>query len=389
MTNEERRENRYQRRKAKRLNKRLEKNKEYDNYEVLLNPVNILHSYLECRKSVSWKCSVQYYNLHLLENISNTIKLLEQGVLPSKGFTCFYINERGKTRYIRSPHISERVVQKNLCNNILLPILKRTLIYDNGASLKGKGTNFTRKRLIHHLTSYRLHHGLEGYVLLIDFSKYFDNIPHDLLIKFLSKYIKDERVLNICKLAINEFGDIGLGLGAQISQILAIFFPSIIDHYFKDILSEKYYGRYMDDSYIISNSRDHLLQCGIILQDICSSIGIKLNLRKTKIIKINEGVLFLHCKYHFTKSGKIIKCGGKESAKRTRHKISYFKKELNNDIIPLNYIIDWYKSWRGYMMEFDSKTQLINTDNKFNKLIGEQYGISFHYKNKNCRTLCR
>ena len=389
MNSTERHQARYERRKQKREEKRLSRNKQYDNYNILLNPVNLYNSFYLCRKEVSWKYSIQNFHLHLLENISYIIKLLEEGKLPTKGFINFKINERGKVRNIRSPHIMERVLQKTLCNEILLPILSNTLIYDNGASLKGKGTGFTRKRLVHHLSDYYRHYGTDGYILIVDFSKYFDNINHEILMKMVRVYVHDERVLNIIQQAVDEFGGIGLGLGAQISQILAIFFPSIIDHYFKDILSEKYYGRYMDDSYIISNSRDHLLQCGIILQDICSSIGIKLNLRKTKIIKINEGVLFLHCKYHFTKSGKIIKCGGKESAKRTRHKISYFKKELNNDIIPLNYIIDWYKSWRGYMMEFDSKTQLINTDNKFNKLIGEQYGISFHYKNKNCRTLCR
>ena len=266
MNSEERHQKRYERRKQKREEKRLSRNKKYDDYNILLNPVNLYNSFYLCRKEVSWKYSIQNFHLHLMENISYIIRLLENDKLPTKGFVQFKINERGKVRSIRSPHIIERVLQKTLCNEILLPILSNTLIYDNSASLKGKGTSFARKRLVHHLTEYRRRNGTEGYVLVVDFSKYFDNINHEILMKMVRVYVHDERVLNIIQQAVNEFGDKGLGLGAQISQIFAIFFPNHIDHIVKNVRQEKYYGRYMDDSYVISNSKDRLLQHLIILQ---------------------------------------------------------------------------------------------------------------------------
>lgn len=89
----------------------------------------------------------------------------------------------GKTRHIKSLHISDRVLQRALCDYILAPATERYLIYDNAASVKGKGIEFSRKRLQAHLERYYRQYGREGYVLQIDFSKYFDNIRHDVVIE--------------------------------------------------------------------------------------------------------------------------------------------------------------------------------------------------------------
>lgn len=45
-------------------------------------------------------------------------------------------------RHIRSIHISERVVQRTLCDKVINPTLKPSFIYDNGASTENKGIDF-------------------------------------------------------------------------------------------------------------------------------------------------------------------------------------------------------------------------------------------------------
>lgn len=57
----------------------------------------------------------------------------------SGGFYEFTIMERGKLRHIKSVHISERVVQKCLCDYSLTPMLSRTFIYD----ISKKNLNFS------------------------------------------------------------------------------------------------------------------------------------------------------------------------------------------------------------------------------------------------------
>ena len=122
-----------------------------------------------------------------------------------KPFVEFELNERGKKRHIKSLHISDRVLQRALCDYILEPSIRKYLIYDNGASIKGKGIDFTKRRLVTHLHKYYSKHGSEGYILLCDFKKYFDSIPHDKLILMFGKYIHDEKSISISKIFNKHF----------------------------------------------------------------------------------------------------------------------------------------------------------------------------------------
>jgi len=60
--------------------------------------------------------------------------------------------------------------------------------------------------------------------------------------------------MKITSALIYAFGNKGLGLGSQVSQISAVFYPNSVDHFIKDKLGIKTYGRYMDDGYIIHNN---------------------------------------------------------------------------------------------------------------------------------------
>lgn len=178
-----------------------------------------------------------------------------------------------------------RVVQKCLCDKILVPVMTRSLIYDNGASVKNKGVHFTMKRLRTYLNKfYNQYKTCDGYALTIDFSKYFDNIRHDILFDLQKGNFTDEKVFNLYKSFVTVFGDnISLGLGSQVSQISAIGYPNKLDHYVKEVLGIKYYGRYMDDIYLIHIDKEYLKHCLEEIKRICASLGIKLNEKKTNL----------------------------------------------------------------------------------------------------------
>ena len=159
---------------------------------IVANANNLIEAYRNSAKSGSWKSSVQKYGINLLRNVYQTRKALLDGKYTLKPCNVFTLSERGKARLIRSIHISDRVVQRCLCDNVLLPSLQKYLIYDNGASLKDKGVNFTRKRIVTHLTEYYKKYGRDGYILQIDFSKFFDNIPHNIILSMFYKHIEDD-----------------------------------------------------------------------------------------------------------------------------------------------------------------------------------------------------
>lgn len=368
MTSEERKEARYQRRVAKRLEKKKELNKKYGNFDDIISFDNLCDAFYQCKKTVSWKASTQKYERNLFKNVYQTRKDIYSGKSISKGFHHFTLKERGKERYIRSVHISERVVQKSVNKNCLLPILSTSLIHDNGASLKGKGVDFTHKRLTQHLREFYKEYGTDGYILLLDFSGYFDNILHEPIFEELEKKIFDERIINLTKQFVVPFGEKSLGLGSETSQILAINYPNHIDHYIKEVLKIRGYARYMDDSYLIHHDKEYLKYCLEEIKRMCDEIGIKLNPNKTQIVKLTHQFTFLKTKYSFTKTGKVLRRVSRAAVTRMRRKMKKFKKLYNQGLMTLDDINCSYQSWRGYLKRKDSYTTLCSLNKLYNDL---------------------
>jgi hypothetical protein len=371
MTSKERHEARYQRRIAERESKRQKKLSQHDNFERVIDVDNLYRAFQESKRGVSWKESVQRYEANALRNIIDTRRKLMAGESIQSGFVEFTLRERGKIRHIKSIHISERVVQKCLCNEVLIPILSNSLIYDNGACMKGKGVHFAIKRFITHLSRFyrENNNSNNGYALLIDFSKYFDNIDHDVLFESLKSKIKDEHIIALLKKFVGAFGDKkSLGLGSEISQILAIHHPNKLDHAIKG-MGIKYYGRYMDDLYLIHADKEYLKYCLKQIAAICDELKITINMKKTRIVKLNHCIEFLKGKYTLLLSGRILRRPCKDSTTRMRRKLVKFKALVESGKMKYSDLRTSYQSWRGnYMKRFNAYHRIRFMDKLYNDL---------------------
>ena len=354
MTSAERHEARYQRRVAKRQAKKLAQCPNANDYDKVFSYDNLYKAYKCCRRGVSWKASVQRYISQAPVNVYNTYVQLQQGIYKSPGFYEFDIYERGKKRHIRSTVIGERVVQRCLCDNSLVPLLGRTFIYDNGASMKNKGYDFAVNRITEHLRKHYRKYGNEGYILLFDFSKFFDNVSHELVKKIIRKEISDERILAITDHFIDMFGDIGLGLGSQISQVLSLASANSLDHYIKEILRIKMYGRYMDDGYLIHPSKEKLVECLHEIKRICDEFGITLNQKKTQIVKLSHGFTWLKIRFYLTDTGKVVKKIYKRSITKMRRKLKTLKRKYENGEMQFEDVQATWQTWQAYALKFNS-----------------------------------
>ena len=155
---------------------------EKSDIDNISNPNNLYESFKRCRKGFQWKESVQKYELNLLTNITNAYHSLENKTYKLSDPYEFILNERGHNRYIKALSVVDRVIQRSFNDNVLNPAISNRIIYDNGASQKGKGVKFSRDRFKYHLRNTYNKYGYNAYVLLIDFSKYFDNILHEELL---------------------------------------------------------------------------------------------------------------------------------------------------------------------------------------------------------------
>lgn len=351
MTSEERHEARYQRRKARREARRLERFKDALDFDKVFTYDHLYKSYLKCRKDVMWKGSTQKYVVQAPLNVYITYKKLMDGKFKTGVFREFDIYERGKKRHIKSVPIGERVVQKCLCDYSLTPVLESSFIYDNGASRKHKGYHFAMRRLKGHLQRHYRKYGTDGYVLLFDFSKFFDNVSHAVIKDIIRSRYTDERLIKLIFHFIDAFGDQGLGLGSQVSQTLALASANALDHAIKEDMGIEYYGRYMDDGYLIHPSKTYLRECLEKIRIICSRLGIRLNEKKTRIVKLSHGFTYLKARIFLLPSGRIVKKVDGKSVTRERRKLKKLK--TNPEITPED-LRTSFLSWRAYAMNFNA-----------------------------------
>lgn len=140
---------------------------------------------------------------------------------------------------------------------------------------------------------------------MFDFSKYFDTAQHAPVFAEIRRSGIDDRLASITEYFIGNFGDVGLGLGSQVSQIAALALPNKIDHYIKDVLRMKYYERYMDDGCIICESKERLRVCLRELRRLCAEHGIRLNEKKTQIIKLTGAFHSARCDFDTVATGPL------------------------------------------------------------------------------------
>lgn len=362
----------------------------------------LYEAFQKSKKGSNWKGSVQHYEMNLLSNILRTRDALRTKTYEQKPFVCFELNERGKTRFIKSMHIVDRVVQRSLCEEILSPSLNHLLIHDNGASIEGKGIDFTRRRLDCHLEKFIRKHGINGYILKIDFSKFFDNIDHELALKAMGKQIDDPAAMELISKLVEGFRidvsnlsdeeierlengpfdslkhkpcDKGekflcrsFGIGSQISQIVGIYYPTPIDFYCKTKRQCKYYGRYMDDIYIIHEDKAYLKDVLEGIKAVASDLKLFINPKKTTITPLRSGFTFMKIKYRFTPTGKIIRCLSRDSFSRERRRLKKYRRLLDLGRVSRRDVCNFYQSFRGSAAKFMTHRSLLRMDALYHQL---------------------
>ncbi len=366
-------------------------------------------------KGSAFKYSTQLFEMnHLLYTAMIRKSLMDETYRPDPGKK-FLINERGKLRFITSNVMADKTVNHVICDNILTPLLNKYLIYDNGASQEGKGVRFHRERFEAHLHQYYQCHGTnEGYILLVDFSGYYANIPHDkcfkMLSSFLDREVKDPEELRLVKelitlifqtfrIDVSRFSDEeiqqfyngkvdqmlnfnadpstltgekflekGIDIGNQISQNIGILYPYRIDNYAKIVRGVKGYGRYTDDFYAIAPDREFLKDVLKGFKRIAIELGLIINERKTRIVKLSSFFRHLQDGYSLTETGRVVRKINPKSVTRERRRLKAYKRLLDKGVMKYEDIENIFKSWIGANWKRMSRRQLYNLKDLYIRL---------------------
>lgn len=369
--------NKYQRAKARiardkaaKALYRSEKYKDNDNFDSVITTQHFIEALVKCRVGVSWKGSVQLYTQNAISEISYVRGQLKSGTLPElASIKRIILYERGKRRVIVPITIKDRMVQRVLCDHALVPRFKDALIYDNGASMKGKGVEFTRERMMHHIKGVIKDYGTDFYVLTFDFKSFFDSIPHATCLRVLNDTFEDRYIKGLTmaiiksyqkstlkniknhveraqqKMLLDRNRSKGICLGSQISQVMALAVPSRLDHYVKDYKGVKHYIRYMDDGVVFSNDKAFLHELYAGMQAVCSELGLVFNTKKTRIVKASRGFTFMKVRYRVAPSGKIVRTMAKSGIVRMRRKLKKFSGLVGSGRMTMDDVYNSMQSW--------------------------------------------
>ena len=122
----------------------------------------------------------------------------------------------------------------------------------------------------------------------------------------------------------------------------------------KEQLGIKYYCRYMDDGCLIHHSKEHLQYCLKKITEICTELGIKLNTKKTQIVKLSRGINFLKTHFILTKTGKIVRKPYRKNITLMRRKLKTFKRWVDEGKMTFEDVMTSWCSWRGHQLKFNS-----------------------------------
>jgi len=370
---------------------------------------DLMIAYLDARKNKRNKNTQIEFELNLESNLYDlTDELFNRTYKPSP-LICFMVEDKIKhtKREVFAPQFRDRVVS-HLMFNYISPIFERTFIYDSYSCRKKKGTLFGINRLEHQIKSCSDNYKKETYVLSIDIKSYFMhidktilyNIVHTTLTKFRYRKINNvvlndkldfEFIYDIIKIILfrdplknciilgnkkewdnypkdkslfNALYGIGLTIGDLLSQLFSNIYLNQLDQYIKRILKCQYYGRYVDDAFIISNSK-LLLNSYINLIDNFLNEYLHLNLsyKKIKITSVNHNIKFLGIVLRPYR--RYVK---NETIKKFRHDIYEIEKYLLNNKPNKEYIISNLSIINSYCG--------LLSDNKCYKILNKQFNNS-------------
>lgn len=274
-------------------------------FEKLVDFGNLYNSCKVSLKGKGKKKNAIRFNVMALENLCVMKRQLIDHTYKIGAYSEFIVSEP-KRRVVKSGTFRDKVLQHCLCDYVLLPRLREIFILDNYAGQTGKGTLFGLDRLSENLLSFYEEHGCEGYILKCDITKFFYSIDHEAMKKCVRQYFDDEDIQWVCDLFIDSTEGCGLPLGNQCSQVFALMFLNGFDHFITEELGCEYYGRYMDDFYLLSDDKEHLKDCLVKIKAYLAGLSLTLN-DKTEIVPMRKGIRFLGFHSYLTEDGKVIR----------------------------------------------------------------------------------
>ncbi len=348
-------------------------------------------AYLDCRKHKRSSRNCQAFEIDVTRNLYLLWKELNNGTYKI-GRSIAFIVHHPKDREVFAADFRDRIVHHLIIRRIER-LLDEEFIEDSYSCRKGKGTLYGIRRCEMHMRECSNDFKDTCYILKGDLKSFFMTICKSLLYQRICRLLEErggfdqetlcfmEHIIGLIvfnrpqdncifkqpmsewsclpkdKSLLNNDADHGLPIGNLTSQIFANLFLSDFDHFVTKVLGFVHYGRYVDDFYIISESKEALLEAIPKIQAYLQNIGVTLHPKKIYLQEVQKGVQFL---------GQNIKSYGTLIARRSvgnlyaklynfnRYVVWHEVNEQAMDHADVEYMISSINSYYGYLRQAKS-----------------------------------
>lgn len=339
-------------------------------FEKVTDFQNMYRAFRKARRGKGSKKSAARFDLAALDGVQKLIDQLRDKSYRVSGYAEFKVYEP-KERLIQTSAFKDKVVQHSLCDNVLMPRLELVFLRDNCAGQKGKGTLFGLDRLGEQMELFYKRYGMEGYILKCDIRKFFYSISHDPLKEIVHYHFGyDPDICWLCDRFIDSTEGPGVPLGNQISQAFGLVYLDGMEKLICHELGIEYYGRYMDDFYLIHPSREYLRNCLEVITAYLQTLGLELN-GKTQIFPFGNGVSFLGFHTYITENGRAVRRLKNQNKRNAHRKFMRMAKLVAEGKLPEERIRTSYGAWKNHISHGDCYKLGKVMDGKIEKILGK------------------
>lgn len=264
--------------------------------EDIISVENLLAAWQEFVSGKRGRKDVQEFEHAFMDNILALHRDLASGEYTHGAYYAFKISDP-KPRDIHKAEVRDRLVH-HAVYRILYPFFDRTWIADSYSCRDDKGTHRAMDRFRSFGYQVSQNDTKTCWVLKCDIRKFFASIDQEILLRIVSGYITDARIVALIANVVHSFHSTapgkGLPLGNLTSQLLVNVYMNEFDQFAKHRLKATRYIRYADDFVIMSREQKRLQDLiPVIAEFLKERLALTLHPNKISIGTLDAGVNFL------------------------------------------------------------------------------------------------
>ena len=240
------------------------------------------------------RVSIEMFDRHLEQNLEALMRDLKQGTFQPRPARRAYIDKGGgKRRPLGIPTVRDRVAQEVL-RRVLSPLFEPLFHEDSHGFRPGRSCHTAMERA---MEIWRAGH---RHILDADIAGFFDQIPHQVIMKGLTNVVADGNILNLVErfltAGVMEDGvvrstTLGTPQGGVLSPLLANVALNFLDWHLDELGYR--FVRYADDFIVLCQTEHQAREARQAVELFVEQLGLTLSPEKTHVTTFRKGFTFL------------------------------------------------------------------------------------------------